>query len=185
MKTLFKNILVLAVMLGTLTSYANSTLEVSPTFNDVKKGNSITVTDSSGLVVFSGLINFNGNISNLYDFSQLNDGVYTIEVNKDYEIEINTVEIKNNTVSFINQGSEKFFKPVFRVEDNRIIISKLALNSADMQVDLYFENELIHTETISGNKVLNRIYKLDKTIKGEYSAIVTSNNRVYVENFKI
>ncbi|MGJ8548545.1 hypothetical protein [Winogradskyella wichelsiae] len=185
MKTLFKNILVLAVMLGTCTSYATTTLEVIPTFNSVKKGNSITVTDAAGSVVFSGLINFDGNISSLYDFSQLNDGVYIIEVDKDFEIEINTVEIKNNNVSFIDQRSEKFFKPVFRVEQDRIIISKLALNSAEMKVDLYFENELIHTETIKGGEIINRVYKLDKKIKGEYTAVVSSNNREYIENFKI
>ena len=102
--------LVLAVMLGTCTSYANATLEVLPTFNSVKKGNSISVTDASGKIVFSGLINFNGNISHLYDFSQLKDGTYIIEVNKDFEIEISTVEVKNNTVSFINKRSEKIFK---------------------------------------------------------------------------
>ena len=57
MKTLFKNILVLAVMLGTGTSYANATLEVLPTFNNVKTGNTITVTDAAGAIVFSGRIN--------------------------------------------------------------------------------------------------------------------------------
>ena len=54
-----------------------------------------------------------------------------------------------------------------------------------MKVDLYFENELIHTETIKGGEIINRVYKLDKKIKGEYTAVVSSNNREYIENFKI
>ena len=95
MKTLFKHILVLAVLLGTCKSYANATLEVLPTFNSVKKGNSISVTDAVGEVIFSGLINYDGNISRLYDFSQLKDGIYTIEVEKSFEIEVSIVEIKN------------------------------------------------------------------------------------------
>ena len=99
MKTLFKNILVLAVILGSYTSYANATLEVLPTFNNVKKGNSISVTDALGKVIFSGLINYDGNISRLYDFSQLENGIYVIEVNKDFEIDINTVEVKTTLLT--------------------------------------------------------------------------------------
>lgn len=185
MKTLFKNILVLAVMLGTCTSYANATLEVSPTFNNVKKGNSITVTNAAGAVIFSGRINFDGNISRLYDFSQLRDGLYSIEVNKDYLIEISTVKVKNNIVNFIDHKPVKVFKPVFRVIEDTIIISKLALDTPEMEVKLYYEDELIYSETAEGDEILNRVYKLDKTIKGEYSAIVKSNGRVYIENFRI
>ncbi|WP_458628114.1 hypothetical protein [Winogradskyella sp. PC D3.3] len=185
MKTLFKTILVLAVMLGTCTSYANATLEVIPTFNNVKKGNSISVTNASGKIVFSGLINFNGNISRLYDFSQLQDGIYIIEVNKDFEIDITTVEVKNNSVNFIKTKSEKIFKPVFRVEKNKLLISKLALDTSEMEIELYFNNELIHSETIKGSEILNRVYKLDHSINGDYTALVRSNDRVFIENFKI
>lgn len=185
MKTLFKNILVLAVMLGTCTSYANETLEVVPTFNNVKKGNSITVTDATGLIIFSGQINFDGNISRLYNFSQLEDGIYILEVNKDFEINISTVEVKGNVVTFLNNKQKTIFKPVFRVEDDLLIITKFGFDSPKMQVDLYYGDELIHTENVKGSEILNRIFKLDKTIKGDYSAVVRTNGRVYVENFRI
>ncbi|MBU2921733.1 hypothetical protein KO504_10300 [Winogradskyella psychrotolerans] len=185
MKTLFKHILVLAVMLGTFTSYANATLEVLPSFNSVKKGNSISVTDASGNIVFSGLINFNGNIRQLYDFTQLKDGIYMIEINKDFEIEINTVEVKNNTVHFLNTENEKIFKPVFRIQNDKLIISKIALNNPKMDIELYYNNELIYSETVNGKEVLNRVYKLDHAIKGEYTAVVKSNARVFTKNFKL
>ncbi|MBU2926873.1 hypothetical protein [Winogradskyella psychrotolerans] len=184
MKTFFKNILVLAVMLGTCTGYANASLEV-PTFNSVKKGNSISVTDAVGEVVFSGLINYDGNISHLYDFSQLKDGIYTIEVEKAFEIEVNIVEVKNHNVNFLNKKSEKIFKPVFRTENNRLMISKIALNNSKMEIELYYDNELIHSEMANGSDILNRVYKFDNTVKGEYTAVVKSNGRVFTETFKI
>ena len=185
MKKIFKNILVLAVMFGTFTSHANATLEVSPTFNNVKKGNSITVIDSEGTIVFSGLVNYDGNISRLYDFSQLRDGIYNIEVNKDFQIEISTVEVKNNEVIFITKNNTKVFKPVFRVENDKVIISKIALDSKVMEVELYYDNELIHSETVKGSEILNRIYRLDNSVKGDYTAIIKSNDRVYIKNFKL
>jgi len=54
-----------------------------------------------------------------------------------------------------------------------------------MEVELYYGNELIYSETVEGSKVLNRLYKLNKTIKGDYSAIVKSDGRVYIKNFRI
>ena len=41
MKTLFKNIIVLAVLLGTSTSYANATLEATPSSAMASKGDQI------------------------------------------------------------------------------------------------------------------------------------------------
>ena len=185
MKTLFKNILVLAVMLGTCTSYANATLKVSPTFNNVNEGDLISVSDASGEVIYSGKINYTGNLQNLYDFSQLNDGIYTVEVNKDYEIVLNSVEVKNNVATFIETSNSKIFKPVFRTDDSQVIISKIAIDTDEMDVELYFENNLIHTETVKGEEILNRVYRLDNTRKGNYTAIIRTNGRVYVENFKL
>ena len=185
MKNLFKNILVLAVMLGTYTSYANEVLEVATSFKHVKKGNLIAVSDAYGEVIYSGTINYTGNLNTLFDFSQLKDGIYTIELNKAYEILINTIEVKNNLVTYSNDSEVKIYKPVFRTKNDKVIISKLALDTKQMTVELYFGNELIHSETIKGEGVLNRVYKLDKTLKGDYTALIRTNGRVYVENFKI
>ena len=106
-------------------------------------------------------------------------------MNKAYEILINTIEVKNNLVTYSNDSEVKIYKPVFRTKNDKVIISKLALDTKQMMVELYFGNELIHSETIKGEGVLNRVYKLDKTLKGDYTALIRTNGRVYVENFKI
>ena len=185
MKTLLRNILVVAVMLGTYTGYANETLNVIPSASNIKKGNYISVSDASGQVIYSGRVNYNGNLKSLFNFTQLEDGIYTIEVNKDFVIEINSIQVKNNIVTFLNTSQSKIFKPVFRTENSIVLISKLAIDNSDMTVELYYENELIYTETVKGKEILNRVYKLDETLKGDYSAIIKSNNRVFIENFRI
>ncbi|MBC2843758.1 hypothetical protein [Winogradskyella flava] len=186
MKTLIKSILVVAGMLGTYTSYANETSDILPTFKYINAGDSISVTDASGEVIYSGHINYSGNLIKLFDFSKLKDGIYTVEVGKDFEIEIVNINVKNQVVTLLKDSQEKIFKPVFRAEDSKLIISKLALDSKEMKVELYFGDDLIHTETVeSSDKILNRVYRLDKSNRGEYTAIIRSNGRVYVENFRI
>ncbi|MBU2926872.1 hypothetical protein [Winogradskyella psychrotolerans] len=185
MKTLFRNILVLAVLLGASTSYANATLDATPSSAMVSKGDQISVANASGEIVYNGLINYNGYIETLYDFSQLENGIYTVEVNKAFEIEINSIQVKDHSVTYLETSNKKIFKPVFRTNNSQIIISKLAIDTNKMTVELYFKDELIHSETIKGEDILNRVYKLDQNLKGNYTAIIRANDRVFVENFKI
>lgn len=185
MRTVFKNFLVLAVMLGTFTSFANEMLEVTPTFNYVTKGNYISVSDAFGEVIYSGEINYNGNLTTLFDFTQLRNGKYDVEVTNGYRIDISTIEVKNNIVSVTDANRKTIFKPIVRNENFNVLISKLALDGEKMEVELFYEGDLIYSEIIGGGDVLNRVYKLDETLKGSYTTIIKSNDRVFVKNFRI
>ncbi len=185
MKLLIKNLFILAVMFGTLTSYANETLEVVPASNYVKKGNLISVADATGMVIYSGTVNYTGALTSLFNFTQLKDGQYTVEITKDFEIEINTIEVKNHLVSYLNANRKVIFKPVVRKENSKVLISKLDLESDSMDVELYYEGDLILSETVKGSKILNRVYQLDESLRGNYTARIVSNDRVFVENFRI
>jgi hypothetical protein len=185
MKSVFKKIVIVVLMLGTLTGYANDNKKINSTFTYLKKGNHISVYDASGDVIYSGQINNDGSLTTLYDFSQLKNGKYIVEVSKDFEIEINTVEVINNKVAILNTDQKTIHKPVVRNQNATVLISKLALNANKMIVELYYEDELIHKETLEGAKILNRVYKLDKTLSGKYTAIIKSDDRVFVENFRI
>lgn len=185
MKNLFRKILVLAVMFGTYTSYAIEQLEVSSNSNSIiAKGNLISVTDNSGKIIYSGRTNYNGNIKSLYDFTNLNDGIYSIEIDKDFEIETKSFEVKNHVVTFFENNDTTIFKPVIKTENEKVIVSKLALQEEDLEIELYYKGDLIHSETVIANSILNRVYKLDSSIKGEYTAIIRVNDRAYIENFK-
>jgi hypothetical protein len=185
MKTVLRKILAVAVVLVTYTGYANERLEVQSTYNTLEKGIRISVSDAKGEVIYSGRINNNENITSLYDFTQLKDGIYRVEVNKAFEIEINAMTVKDGVVTFLEDFKEKIFKPVFRFENYKVLISKLALDSDEMTIELYYENNLIHKENVKGKEILNRVYQLDKSLQGNYRAVITSNARVYIENFRL
>ncbi|APY09656.1 hypothetical protein BWZ20_09740 [Winogradskyella sp. J14-2] len=185
MKTLIKSILVVAVILGTSISYASETVKDIPIFKFVNEGHNLSVTNASGEVIFSGRIKHSGNLVRLFDFSQLKNGIYTVEISKDFEIDVVDLKVENKEVTLLVHTQNKIYKPVIRPEDELLIISKIGLDTNKMKVELYFEDELIHTEKIEGKDILNRVYKLDKTIIGNYTAIIRSNGRVYSKSFRI
>lgn len=185
MKNLVKGILVVAMMFVTYTSYASEKTDKSPTYHYVNEGSKISVYDESGNKIYTGMVKYSGNLTRLYDFTQLDNGKYTIEINKDFEIEVTSILVSNRQVTFVANSRDKIFKPVFRNEDSRIIVSKLGIDTNEMRVNLYFGDTLIYSDTVKGDQVLNRVYKLDETLPGEYTAVVRANNRVFTENFRI
>ncbi|GAB5563477.1 MAG: hypothetical protein Wins2KO_05400 [Winogradskyella sp.] len=187
MKKTVNKILVVALMLGTLSAGANTRFDggVSKNSKLINKGSHIIITDHNGTVLYSGELKTSNDLTKIYDFSHLKNGIYLIEISKGYEIELTSIEVKNQMVKHLPESKTKLFKPVVRTEENKIIISKIATDSKAMWVKLYFEDELIYEDTIKGDAVLNRVYQLDNIKRGSYTAVITSDERVYKENFEI
>jgi len=152
----------------------------------VYEGDHISVTNDSEEIIFSSRIKSTVDITKFFDFSLLTDGVYKVEITKAYEIETLHIDVKSDKVTLVPDSQKKIYKPVIRTENGQVIISKIALDSNKMNVELYFEDELIYSEKVENDgDILNRVYKLDLTNRGNYKAIIKTNNRKYVEKFKI
>jgi hypothetical protein len=194
MKTKMKKIVLVALMFGTLIGYATegkNTIDlkakktVKVEFNNVKKGQTLTIKDNQGVIVYNNEIKNTGNYSRTFDFSALEEGVYSAELNKDFEIIIKQFYVKNGLVTLLNNNSEKIFKPIIRTEGNLVYLSKMDFNEAPLKVVIYYNNEVLLDETTEGKKLLNRIYKLSEKEIGDYKVVISSNDRTYVKNFTL
>jgi len=193
MKTIKTKVLVVVFLLGTFVNFANradvsnvlNTKNIKLVFNEVKKGHLLTIKDKDGTIIRSETVSKPGLLAKMFDLSSLNDGTYTIELNKDFEIIVKTLEVKNRTVIFNENSKIVIFKPVIRNEENILMISKIAFDKKPSKISLYYNDEIIYSETIKSEMILNRVYKLDKDEKGDYKVVIYNNKRSYVYNFKI
>ena len=193
MKTIKTKVLVVVFLLGTFVNFANradvsnvlNTKNIKLVFNEVKKGHLLTIKDKDGTIIRSETVSKPGLLAKMFDLSSLNDGTYTIELNKDFEIIVKTLEVKNRTVIFNENSKIVIFKPVIRNEENILMISKIAFDKKPSKISLYYNDEIIYSETIKSEVILNRVYKLDKEEKGDYKVVMYNNKRSYVHNFKI
>ncbi|QTD36598.1 hypothetical protein JL193_10630 [Polaribacter batillariae] len=193
MKTTIKKYLVVVLMFGALISYANeNNTPVNPIdakrvkveFNAVKKGNTLSIKEINGFVLYSSKIESAGILSKTFDFSALKSGSYVAELNKDYEVIKKYFKVLNGKVSF--EEDEKFYKPSIRVEEDLVFISKISFDKKPVQIAVYYNNEVIFSETTKTNKdLLNRIYRVSKEIKGNYKVQVNSDGRTFTKHFKI
>lgn len=194
MKTTIRKNLLVVFMLGTLISYANKNVtsintkdakKMKVEFMHVKKGHTLTIKDEYGTTIFSQKIKNAGNYSKVFDFSKLENGKFTLELNKDFEIVEKPFIIESESVTFLTAVEKTIFKPVIRNKENLILISKIAFDKEPVKVILYYNDEAIYSETLEGKDVLERTYRLSENNKGDYKIVVQNVGRRYIKNFSM
>ena len=194
MKTIIKTILVVTLMFGTLISYANDNKEstnavavkrVKVEYKAVKKGNALTIKNEYGITIYKQVLQSSGNYTKTFDLTNLEDGIYTTELEKDFEILVKKLEVKDGFVTFYKNENEVIFKPVIRTEGNLVMISKIEFGDQPLNVTLYYQNNIIVSDKLNGEKILNRVYKLSEAEKGAYKVVINTDNRTYVKDFTI
>jgi hypothetical protein len=191
MKIIKRKVLIIVFMLGTFINYANHSnfeneldaSKVKVEFNNVKKGHQLSIKDEKGVTLHSENIKKQGKLVKTFDFSELEEGNYTLELDKDFEIVIQSVTIKNNKVTFNEEADKIIFKPFIRNEENRLMITRNNFDGKPLEIDIYYNDEIIYSETATSDVILNRVYRLNKEIKGDYLVIVRNNGRNYVNRF--
>jgi hypothetical protein len=194
MKTIKRKLVVVVFMLGTVFNYANNTKEVSRLiettnvkveFKDVKKGHTLTIKDKQGNILHSENATKKGNLTKVFDLSSLKDGMYSIELHKDFRILVKPFKVASHQVIFEKNLEKVIFKPIIRAKEDLIFISKKALDKEAVKIIIYYNDNPIHTEVITNALQVNRIYKLDPKEKGTYRAVVYSNKKSYTKNFTL
>ena len=187
-----KTIVTVAMLLGLTTSYAAKNLESTPNvvlneinIHSIKKGSRLTVINTKGTIIYSEIIKKNASLSQNFDFSNLKDGIYTIELTHDFEVKIQKIAVANHKVSFLEDTTSVFYKPLVRNQDHKVYVSKLELSNQELTVTLFYEGEEIYSETTKDEPIFERIYTLDSNKKGAYSVVVNANNRNYTSYFNL
>ncbi|MDN3621039.1 hypothetical protein QWY81_16350, partial [Polaribacter undariae] len=84
-----------------------------------------------------------------------------------------------------NNKDEKIFKPIIRTEGDLLLVSKINFNNEPLKVTIYYNDEVVLSETISGDRLLKRVYKLSEKEVGAYKVVVSSDERTYSKEFNI
>lgn len=193
MRTTIKKTMVLILMFGTLMSSATenskskklvSVKRVIVEFNNVKKGQTFIIRNENKIIIHKQKIVKPGTFSKVFDLTNLEDGIYTSEVEKDFEISIKKFNVSNGYVTFIKEESKKIFKPLIRLKSDLLLISKLSFKEP-INIVLYYKENIILNEQFEGKNIINRVYKLSIAEKGAYRVVVKSDNRLFIKNFTI
>mgnify|MGYP000648653526 CR=1 FL=1 len=187
--TIKKSILLVTVFTTMLSNaneisltYKEDLKETALTINNVKAGNLLSIKDYNGIVLYKELINFNGTYKKGFDLTELPDGNYFFEVDKDLEIKTIPFTVSSKKVVFNREEETSIYKPYIRQKENLVLISKLAPNLEPLKVSIYSEStnnsELIYSQKIEGLQSIELAYRLKK---GSFKIVFNSNGKEFTK----
>ena len=193
MKTIIKKYLVTFTILVSLANYATENnistpidgKKVKVEFIAVRKGQVLSIKNANSVIMYSDVIEMAGNYARTFDLTGLENGKYKIELEKNFETIIKPFLVKNRLVTFLPEENKTIFKPVIRIEDNLLLISKISLENQPVKITLYYKGDVIYTENTRDGKILNRVFRLLKNKKGNYTVAISANEKKYSKRFKI
>lgn len=195
MKNLIKKSILLVAIVTTVVSYASGPSangrksDVKKTvilLNNVKPGQQLLIKDYDDTVLYQETIDQAGMYSKVFDLSILPSGNYYFELEKDIEFNIIPFKVTLDKVEIFKEKENNLYKPFVRSKANKIYLSRMSLNLQPLKVKIYYDGlngeELIFSEDIKNNKIVERIYTLDKYIKGLYKIVVKTDGRTFSYN---
>jgi len=199
MKKEVKTGILLVTTLATMLSYATPTTldkkfkieNTTLSIYDVKQGQQLVIKDSNGLVIYKESIDKSGLYKKGFDLTALPNGEYYFELDKDLEVQVIPFTVRMNQVEFLKDKETKFFKPVIRFKENKVLLSRLSFDQKPLEVKIYYDYdsygdyEVLHDEKFSDTKIIERVYQLDKNKKGSYKVVVKTEGREFTETVTI
>ena len=183
-----KGILIIA-LLATITGFAKDlnvitkmdAKRTSLVLKNVKAGNQLTIKDNSGVTLYKESIEIDGFYKKGFDLTELPNGDYVFELEKDLEIKTIPFKVAFNRVVFNKADEKTQFKPQVRETDDLVYVSKLNPNMMAASINVYAlydgTSKLCHSEIIENKQVIEKAFKLEK---GNYKIVINSDNKEYI-----
>lgn len=156
-------------------------------FAKVMEGSKLIIKDHLGLVIYKETIQESGAYAKGFDLTALPNGAYFFELESEMEIVVIPFEVKAAEVTFDKEHKETIFKPVVRVKDEKVFVSRTSFEEATLEYKLYYveSSDVVLNEKHENEKVVERVYDFSEAKKGEYVFVFKSNGRKYIRPFKI
>lgn len=197
MKTAIKKSLVLvALFLATSISYGNvisgntnngKNKLTNARFENVKKGSILSIKDMNGSVLYREIIRERGNYGKGFDLTSLTDGEYYLELNRDIEVSVIPFKVVATIVTFKKEASINILKPLVFVNNKNVYISKISFEDEVLRVNIFSNNsKLVYSDSVKldGN-ILGKIYEFPTSLKGNYTIVMTTKERSFIQRIKI
>ncbi|MEP3837304.1 MAG: hypothetical protein ABJM36_06630 [Algibacter sp.] len=191
MKNTIKNIkkgILMVALLATVIGFAkdsNSLInkgakKTAIVLKNVKAGNLLTIKDNHGIILYKEEIKTNGLYTKGFDLTELPDGAYVFELEKDLEINTIPFTVALSKVTFDKTDEATYFKPYVKQEKDLVYITKLNPELKETTINVYAINDnestLRFSEKIENTQSIEKIFKLTK---GNFKIEINSGNKEY------
>ncbi|XMO87807.1 hypothetical protein AAFN75_05845 [Algibacter sp. AS12] len=162
------------------------TRETALVLKNVKVGNLLTIKDNYGIILYKEAIKIKGLYTKGFDLTELPNGEYVFELEKDLEINTIPFTVANSVVSFDKTAETTTYKPYVKQENGLVYVTKFNPEFKETTINVYAlegaEATLRFSEEITNSQTIEKVFKLRK---GNYKIEISSENNehtVFINN---
>lgn len=156
-------------------------LEIS---NVSEKNISISISNSRGdLVYYHETQDLIKDYNRLYDFSNLDYGVYNVEVKADGTSVAQTLMINKTGLEAGN--TVKTTDPVFNFKNNILFLSYLNHNKNEPSMHIYKNGKIVWDQKMENSFTLHKGFDLSNLDRGDYQIVLASGNDIYEYDLEV
>ncbi len=146
----------------------------------------VQLRDQAGRRLFKKNITNVDSFGKVYDLKNLPNGEYTLSVENQQKILIQTITIEASTLKIATGKWETSFKPYFAKAYSHVDMTFLQLENTATFVEIINESaEVIHQERIEEVGSICKRFNLDLLAPGDYTFVVSVQDQVYQKTISI
>lgn len=138
--------------------------------------------DTENIVYYSEGVEAADKIQKVYDFSNLEEGNYTLTVLSDGLSVEREFRKENNTIEVGEEAT--VLPPTFSVKDDLLRCSYLNFAKKDVKLELYDGNDVIYSKKIGNHFSMTEGLNLRKLEHGSYTVCLTDGTREFTYNIE-
>ena len=147
------------------------------------QNSSIYISDPEGRIIHRETIKSSSSNGKVYNFSNLDEGVYTFYSETDHANFTKKVKVENSSVEVISNEVE--YKPAFIVEDEKLMVNYLNLDQEKIKMAVYSSYADYYNSTEGNSKVFQKKFDISGLDSGEYFAMIKVGDKNFIHNFNI
>ncbi len=153
---------------------------VEPRLQDI----SVYVSDAEGNIIYQEDIRASTTYGKVYDFSDLQDGVYTFTSNGEYITTTKRIMVEGSSAREISK--EASYKPVITLKDSYLKVNYFNENQEDIEFSIEGSGSgNIFHESKGGNDIVyGKMLDVSKMPAGKYYARLKVGNKEYYQSFE-
>jgi hypothetical protein len=155
-------------------------VEVKPS---TLKDASISLSSMKGNVLHNESIKARTAYGKVYDFSKLEDGIYTFYSESDYVTTIKQVQVEKASVKILSTEVE--YSPVFVLKNQMLAVNFFNKDLEDMEFSIE-NNAAVFYENEEGNNIsFQKMLNISQMPPGEYYATLKVGGRTFGHTFTV
>lgn len=181
----------LAIASLSISSFASGDISISPMKESsiakveidvpTKEGVKVSVFDPDGIVIHNDFISKNSEYEKLFNFSQVDEGVYTFVTKTGYITVTKTIELINDKIHVINK--EFAYEPIFKIDGDILSVNYLNRSNEAISISLMDSTKDYYKEEDNNMLSYGKMINIKNLPVGEYRLILAVGEKEYNYNF--